>query len=285
MIAVTGATGKLGRLVIAALLEKVPAGEIIAAVRNPEKAAEFAALGMQVRHADYTKPETLTAAFAGATKVLLISSSELGAPRLAQHQAVIDAAKNAGVELLAYTSILRADTSILALAADHKATEKKIQESDIPFVFLRNGWYLENHTEQLGSALEHGAILGSAGDGRFAAAARADFAAAAAAVLSEPGHENKIYELAGDTSYTYSELAAEVSRQSGKTVIYNNLPPEDYKNILLSFHLPAEIVEIYVGSDLDAAKGELDSDSHDLSTLTGRPTVSLADAVTAALAS
>ncbi|BDI33316.1 NAD(P)-dependent oxidoreductase [Capsulimonas corticalis] len=284
MIVVTGATGKLGRLVIEGLLAKIPAGEIVAAVRNPEKARDLAALGVNVRQADYSQPETLSAAFAGADKALLISSNQLGV-RIAQHQAVIDAARAAGATLLAYTSILRADTSTLMLAAEHKATETNIRHSGLNFAFLRNGWYLENHTEQLGAAIQHGAILGAAGDGRFASASRADFAAAAVAVLTGSGHENKVYELAGDIPYTLTTLAEEVSAQAGTTVSYNHLPEEAYRSALLGFGLPAEFAEILVDSDLGASKGELDSTSSDLRDLIGRPTVTLADAVSTALKS
>ncbi len=283
MIVVTGATGKLGRLVIHGLLEKVPAPEIVAAVRAPEKAADLADLGVQVRRADYSQPETLRSALAGADKALLISSNELGGPRLAQHQAVIDAATDAGVGLLAYTSILRADTSPLALAREHKATEENIRASGLAFAFLRDGWYFENQTEALGPAVQHGAILGTAGEGRFASAARSDYASAAVAVLTGPGHENMVYELAGDAPYTLSELAAEVSRQAGKPVAYHNLSPQEYQAALVGFGLPAALAELLVDADLGAAGGALDDSSGDLHRLIGRPTVTLADAVAAAL--
>ena len=284
MIIVTGAAGKLGRHVIAGLLEQVPAAEIVAAVRNPEKAADFAALGVTVRKADYSEPETLRSAFVGADKVLLISSSEIGG-RVPQHQAVIEAAKSVGVSLLGYTSILRADLSPLALAAEHKATEDNIRSSGLPFVFLRDGWYLENHTEQLASALQQGAIFGSSGEGHFASAARSDYAAAAVAVLTGAGHENKIYELAGDSAYTLAELAAEVSQQSGKPISYKNLSPKEHEALLLSFGLPPVFVEAFVDSEIGAAKGEWDSTSDDLRQLIGRPTVTAAEAIAAAFKS
>lgn len=283
MIAVTGATGKLGRLVIAGLLEKMPASEIIAAVRTPEKAADLAALGVQVREADYDKPDTLASALAGADKVLLVSGSDLGADRAAQHQAVIDAAKGAGVNLLAYTSELRAASSPLKLAAAHKKTEEDINASGLPFVFLRNGWYFENQTAMLGPAVEHGAILGAAGDGKFASAAIADYAAAAVAVLTSPGQSSKIYELAGDSPYTLAEMAAEVSKQSGKPVAYTNLPPDGYQSALVGFGLPAFMAEYLVDAEVCAARGELDDESGELHALIGRATMTLAEAVAAAL--
>ena len=282
MIVVTGATGKLGRLVIDGLLKKVPAREIIAVVRNPEKAKDLAARGVEVRRADYSKPETLTAAFAGAEKVLLVSSSEVG-QRAPQHAAVVDAAKRAGVRLLAYTSVLRAETSKLALAAEHKATEAVIRASGVPYVFLRNGWYIENYTENLAPALQHGAIAGSADAGRIAAATRADYAEAAVAVLTGAGHENKVYELAGDPPFTMAELAAEISRKVGKPIVYKDLPPAQYKTVLTDAGLPGPYADLLVDSDLGVAKGELDDSTGELRRLIGRPTTPLSDAVAAAL--
>lgn len=282
MIVVTGATGKLGRHVIAGLTQKVDAAGIVAAVRTPAKAAELAAAGVKVRPANYGDPGSLETAFAGATKVLLISSSEIG-QRVPQHEAVIAAAKRAGVELLAYTSILRAETSGLALAAEHKATEAAIRKSGLPYVFLRNGWYLENYTENLASALQHRVILGSAGNGRIAAAARADYAAAAVAVLTEAGHAGKAYELAGDKAFTKAELAATVTRLSGKPVKYQDLSVEQYASALAGFGLPPPIANILADSDAGVARGELDDSGGQLRALIGRPTTSLEDAVAAAL--
>lgn len=282
MIVVTGTTGKLGRHVIEGLLEKVPATEIVAAVRNPEKAADLAARGVEIRQADYTKPDTLRTAFAGAEKLLLISSNEVG-QRVPQHLAVIAAAKSAGVQFLAYTSVLRADSSTLALAAEHKATEEAIRASGLKFVFLRNGWYVENHTEQLGPAVQRGAIAGAAGKGKFASASRSDYATAAVAVLTSAGHDNKIYELAGDHPFTLAELANEVSRQSGKPVSYNNLSPEQYREVLVGLGIPPAFADILVDSDLGASRGELDSSSNDLHRLIRRSTITLADAVASGL--
>jgi NAD(P)H dehydrogenase (quinone) len=281
MIVVTGATGQLGQLVIEDLLKTVPAEQIVAAVRSPQKATVFTQKGIQVREADYARPETLATAFAGASKVLLISSNELD-NRLQQHKAVIDAAKNAGVKLLAYTGILHSETSTLILAETHKTTEDYLRASGVPYVMLRNGWYFENQTAALAPALEHGAIIGSSKNGRFAAAARADYAAAAAVVLATEGHAGKAYELAGDTSYTRAELAAEVSKVSGKPVVYQDLPEAEYAKILSRF-LPPSLAHILADADAKAANGELDDTSHTLSKLIGRPTTSLTDAVRAAL--
>jgi NAD(P)H dehydrogenase (quinone) len=281
-IVVTGATGKLGRHVIEGLLKRVPAADVIAAVRNPEKAADLAARGIVVRHADYAAPETLHAAFAGAEKLLLISSNEVG-QRAAQHRTVIAAAASAGVGTIAYTSILRADTSTLALAAEHLETELAIRASSLKFTFLRNGWYLENHTEILKAAVQHGAIAGAAGIGKFASASRADYAAAAVTVLTTAGHDNAVYELAGDTAFTLAELASEVSHQAGKPVAYGNLPPEQYTAVLEGLGIPPGFVAILVDSDLGASRGELDSTSRDLQHLIGRATTTLAAAVAAGL--
>lgn len=281
MIIVTGATGKLGRHVIEGLLAKVPASQVIAAVRDPAKAADFAARGVQVRRADYSKPETLDAAFAGAEKVLLISGNEVG-QRVAQHQAVVNAARKAGARLIAYTSILRADSSRMALAAEHKASEELIRASGVPFVFLRNGWYFENYTENLAPALAHGALLGSTDGGRIAAATRADYAAAAVAVLTGSGQENKVYELAGDTPFTLAELAAEVSRQAGKPIVYKDLPAQQYQGILVGAGVPAGFAEILADSDVGASRGDLNDTTGDLRRLIGRPTTSVADAVAVA---
>ncbi|HEU4818743.1 SDR family oxidoreductase [Janthinobacterium sp.] len=282
MIVITGATGNLGQHVIANLLKSVPAANIIAAVRNPAKAAGLAAKGVQVRQADYNDGASLDAAFKGATKILLISSSEVG-QRAQQHQNVIDAARRAGVSLLAYTSVLRADTSPLGLAAEHVITEAAIRASGLPYTFLRNGWYLENHTEHLAPVLEHGVVLGAAQNGRFSSAARADYAAAAAAVLTA-AQPQAIYELAGDHGFTLAEYAAEVARQSGKAIVYKDMPQADFKAALVGVGVPEGFADLLADSDAGAAKGGLEDNGKQLSALIGRPTTTLLDAVKAALA-
>jgi NAD(P)H dehydrogenase (quinone) len=284
MFVITGATGQLGRLVIDRLLQKVPASQIVAAVRSPEKAADLVARGIQVRQADYSQPATLDSAFTGAEKVLLISSSEVG-QRVAQHQAVIDAAKKAGVKLLAYTSVLHADTSLLGLAEEHRQTETALAASGVPGVILRNGWYNENYTAGIPGDLAHGAHFGSAGEGRISSAARADYADAAVAVLTSGDDQaGRVYELAGDTSYSLGEFAAEVSRHAGKPVSYTDLPEAEYKAALLQAGLPEFVAELLANSDAAAAKGALFDDGHQLSKLTGRATTPLSVSVTAALA-
>ena len=279
MIAVTGATGHLGRMVIAALLKKVPPSGIIAVVRNGDKAKDLAALGVQVRLADYNQPQAWDAALKGADKVLLISASEVG-KRVKQHRSVIDAAKRAGVKLLAYTSILRADTSPLGrLAAEHKETEGLIRASGVPFTLLRHSWYIENYTAGIANALAQGAIYGCAGEGRISAATRADYAEAAVVVLTTENQAGRVYELAGDTAFTLAELAAELSRQSGKKIGYVNLPEAEYKNVLVKAGLPEPIAAMLADSDTGISKGGLFDDGHQLSKLINRLTTLLSTAI------
>lgn len=282
MIVVTGATGQLGRLVIEALLKELPPAQIVAAVRDPAKAADLADRGIQVRKADYAQPASLDLALRGADKLLLISSSEIG-QRVAQHRNVIEAAQGAGIKLLAYTSVLRADTSLLGLAAEHRETEAMLRAAGLPHVLLRNGWYTENYAASVPAALAHGALLGSAGTGRIASAARVDYAAAAAAVLTGEDQAGRIYELAGDTAYTLGEFAAEVSRQSGKVVEYKDLPQAEFQAALVAAGLPEGLAALLADSDAAAAKGALFDDGHQLSTLIGRPTTPLAATIAAAL--
>jgi NAD(P)H dehydrogenase (quinone) len=282
-IAITGATGQLGRLVIAELLRIAPSVHLIGIVRNASAAKDLAERGVELRTANYEDPAALKAALAGVDKVLLISSSEIG-QRARQHGHVIDAAKAAGVKLLAYTSILHAETSPLALAEEHCKTEALIRASGVPFVFLRNGWYTENYTGNVAAAVQHGAVLGAAADGRISLAARADYAGAAAAVLaSRDDQAGKIYELAGDSGYTLADYAAEIARQSGKPVEYKDLPEADYKAALVSIGLPEAFAALLADSDAKAAKGALYDGSRQLSVLIGRPTTPVTQSVAAAL--
>ncbi|ADF60175.1 SDR family oxidoreductase [Enterobacter cloacae] len=278
MIAITGATGQLGRLVIEQLLKTVPANQIVAIVRNPAKAEALSQQGIVVRQGDYTDQAALTTALKGVKKLLLISSSEVG-QRATQHQNVINAAKAAGVIFIAYTSLLHADNSPLGLHVEHVATEKALATSSIPYALLRNGWYTENYLASAPPALEHGVFIGAAGEGKIASATRADYAAAAAKVVSEEGHAGKVYELAGDSAWTLSELAAELSKQSGKPVVYQNMSEADFAAALKSVGLPAGLADMLADSDVGASKGGLFDDSHTLSKLIGRPTTSLAESV------
>lgn len=278
-LAITGATGQLGRLVIARLLEKHPAGELLALARSATRAAD---LGVSVREADYEEPERLESALAGVHTLLLISGSEIGR-RATQHRNVIAAAKKASVQRIVYTSLLHADTSPLNLAGEHRETEEVLKASGIPFTILRNGWYTENYTGSLPGALAGGALLGSAGDGRISSAARADYAEAAVAVLTEAGHEGHVYELAGDEAWTLSDLAAEISRQTGRDIPYQNLPEAEYASLLQGFGLPQELAQAIAGWDVAASQGALFDDSHQMSELIGRPTTPLSASVREAL--
>ncbi|MFF3452847.1 SDR family oxidoreductase [Streptomyces sp. NPDC002730] len=282
-IVVTGATGALGRLVVDELLATVPAERIAAVVRSKEKAADLTARGVEVRIADYSEPESLAGAFRAGDRVLLISSSEVG-QRVPQHTAVIEAAKAAGIAQLAYTGVLGGPDADFQLAAEHKATEQVILDSGLPYTFLRNGWYTENYTEHLAPVLEHSAVVASAGEGRIASAARADYAAAAAAVLTGEGHLAQTYELSGDAAWSFEEYAAELSRQTGRTIAYNNVPAGTHLQILTGAGLPGPLAEIFVDVDAAVGRGLLAGTTGDLARLTGRPTTPLADSVAAALA-
>jgi NAD(P)H dehydrogenase (quinone) len=284
-IVVTGATGHLGRLVLAELLRIAPNARLVGVARNAAAAKDLAARGVDIRTADYTKPASLATALAGADKVLLISANVVG-QRVSQHRNVVDAAKSAGVKLIGYTSILRADTSPMGLAVEHLATEKYIRSSGVPFVFLRNGWYTENYTGSIAAAVQHGVVLGAARNGRISAAARADYAAAAAVVLvgDVKSQAGKVYELAGDTAFTMAEYAAEVSRQSGKPVVYQDMPEAEYKVALQGFGLPEAVAAMLAESDAKAAEESLYDARREMSRLIGRATTPLDNTVANALA-
>ena len=281
---VTGANGQLGRLVIDHLLKMVTGERIVAMVRSQEAAGRHAARHVRTVIADYEQPDALDAAFAGINRVLLISSNDLPR-RVAQHRNVIDAAKRAGVGLLVYTSVLHADTSPLGLAAAHRDTEDALRASGVPFVLLRNGWYSENYAAQISAALAHHGLLGSAGAGRIASAARADYAAAAAIVLASPEtRHGRVLELAGDQSYTLPEFAAEIARQSGQPVGYKDLPQAEFEAALLGAGLPKGLAALLADSDAGASRGALFDDARQLSQLIGRPTTSMATTVAQTLA-
>lgn len=276
-LAVSAATGQLGRLVLAGLEGRT---DVIALARDPARAA---GLGFPVRAADYARPETLAPALDGVARLLLISSSEVG-QRAVQHRNVIAAARAAGVGQVIYTSLLHADRSPLSLAEEHRDTEAALKASGLDHVILRNGWYTENYLGALPAALAHGALVGAAGSGRIASAARADYAAAAVAVLTGEGFAGRTLELAGDEAWTLADLAAEVSRQTGRTLPYRDLPQADYAAILEGAGLPAGLAAAIASWDAGASKGALFDDGHALSRLIGRPTTPLAASVAAALA-
>ena len=281
---VTGTSGHLGRLVVRSLLDLgVSPADVVATARDTATIADLAALGVVVRRADYTDPASLDAAFAGVDRALLVSSSAVG-ERVAQHAAVIEAAATAGVELLGYTSVTRATTSGLLLAEEHAATEKLLADAGLPTVLLRNSWYLENYTEQLPTALEHGAVLGATGEGRVSAATRADYAAAAAAALVADDQAGRVHELGGDVAFTLAEYAAWVSEASGTTVAHHDLPAAEHTAALVSAGLPEGFAAILTDSDLGIARGDLRTDTGDLARLLGRPTTTPLEAIRAALA-
>jgi NAD(P)H dehydrogenase (quinone) len=282
-IVITGATGQLGRHVIAALLQRgVPAHQIVAVGRSTEKLADFASRGVQVKAMDYDDAATVAEALRGADRVLLISSSAVG-QRVEQHRTVIEAASAEGVDLIAYTSIANADTTGMKLAAEHQATEALLEESGVPFALLRNGWYLENYTEQLPATLAQGALAGSAGDGKISAATRADYAEAAAAVLVADGQAGKVYELGGDEAFTMAELAGEISTAANRPVSYQDLPAAEYAAMLAGFGVPQDFADILADSDLGIARGDLHVTTAHLSGLLGRPTTPMTDAIRAAV--
>ncbi|HCR3467037.1 TPA: SDR family oxidoreductase [Proteus mirabilis] len=282
MIAITGATGLLGQHVIENLLQTVPANQIVAFARDVKKGSSLSQKGVLVRQADYNDKASLITALQGVDKLLLISSSEVG-KRTIQHRNVIEAAKSADVQFIAYTSILHADRSPLSLHVEHVETEKMLADSGISYTLLRNGWYTENYLASVPAALERGVFLGAAGDGKIASATRADYALAAARVISEEGHIGKVYELAGDEAWTLEQLAKELTKQSGKQVIYNNLSQADFVAALKTAGLPDKLSNMLADSDIGASKGGLFDDSHTLSKLIGRRTTTLAESIKAIL--
>jgi NAD(P)H dehydrogenase (quinone) len=281
-LVITGATGHLGRLVVEDLLGRgVPAGDITAAGRDVTKVKDLADRGVRVQHIDYDDPASLDAAFRGADRILLISASVPG-DRARQHGNAIDAAARAGTGLLAYTSIAKAGTTTMRLAGEHQATEAALRASGLTHVVLRNSWYTENYTAQIPAILQRGELAGSAGDGRVSAATRADYAAAAAAVLAGEG-QDRVYELGGDQAFTLAELAAELSTQADRPVSYRDLPEAEYARLLVGAGLPEPAAAILADADRGLARGDLYVDSGQLRQLIGRPTTTLRDAVAAAL--
>ena len=278
-IGVTGATGQLGKLVVEQLKVKIGKDKVVALVRSPEKAKD---LGVETRSFDYNKPEGLTEQLNGIDRLLLISANEIG-QRGRQHKNVIEAAKNAGVKWLVYTSLLHADSTTLNLAGEHLETEKLLKNSGVDYTILRNGWYTENYTGSIGGALAGGAFIGSGGSGKISSAARADFAEAAATVLSDESYKGNVFELAGDNAYTLSDLAAEISKQTRKTIPYRDLPETEYAKILESFDIPKGFAQAIASWDVSVSKGDLYDNSKQLSKIIGRPTTSMAESVRLAL--
>ena len=280
-IGITGANGQLGRLVVEKLKQTVSADHLVALVRTPEKAAD---LGIEARAFDYAQSASLAEALKDIDHLLLISGSEVG-QRKVQHENIINAAKDAGVKWIVYTSLLHADTSSLSLAPEHLATEALLKSSGIPHTILRNGWYTENYTGSAAGAVAAGAFVGSAGEGKISSASREDYAEAAAVVLTGEGHVGKVYELAGDVAYTLKDLAAEISNQTGKDVPYQNLSAEAYTGVLKSFGIPEGMAQAIASWDIGISNGDVFDDGKVLSKLIGRPTTALSEVVEKALAS
>lgn len=278
-IAITGATGQLGQLVVEKLKKEIASENIVALVRSPEKASD---LGVETRKFDYDSPNELASALVGIERLLLISASEIG-KRITQHKNVIDAAKTAGIKWIVYTSLLHADSTSINLASEHIPTEEAIKESGMEYTILRNGWYTENYTNSIQGAIAGGAFIGSAGEGKISSATRVDFAEAAAKVIVDEKHKGKTYELAGDDAYTLADLAAEISKQTGKNIPYNNLPVEKYAEILGSFGMDEGFAKAIASWDVSASKNDLLEEGKELSTIIGRPTTPLAEAVKKAL--
>ncbi|WP_174280170.1 SDR family oxidoreductase [Sphingomonas bacterium] len=276
-IAVTGASGQLGRLALAALQSRIPADRIVALARDPAKLADA---GVAARAFDYDRPEALAPALAGVETLVLISSTEVDR-RIAQHRAVIAAARDADVSRILYTSLLHADTSPLSLAESHLAAEADLRASGLGFTVLRNGWYNENYLPSIPAALDRGAFVGGSGDGRISAAARADYAEAIAAVATGDGHDGRTYELAGDDAFTLTELAAELSRATGRDIPYRNLPEPDYAAALAANGLPEGFARMIASWEGGIAGGALFDDGRQLSGLIGRPTTPMAATIAA----
>jgi len=283
-IAVTGATGQLGRLVLEELLASQEPAALVAVVRDAGKAEELRARGVQVRVADYSDPAALAAALAGVDKLLLVSGSEVGS-RVAQHANVVNAAKAAGVGFIAYTSVLAADTTALILAPEHKATEELIRASGLDYTILRNGWYTENYVQAVATARQTGAVVAAAGDGRVASAARADYAAAAAAVLSSAGHEGRVYELSGDYAWDFKELATAITAIAGREVVYQPVSAPELVEVLTTAGLDQGTAGFLAALDTDTQAGLLAIVTGELSGLIGRPTTPLLQALRSATAS
>lgn len=283
-IAITGATGHLGRLVIDELLTRTDADQIVALARDTSKAADIASRGVEVRAFDYDRPEGLAPALEGVDRLLLISGNAIG-QRLPQHAAVIEAAVSAGVPFLAYTSVLRADTAKhLAVAPEHVETEKLLAHAPLTVALLRNGWYSENLVDAAKQAADSGVLLTSAGDGEQFTAPRADYAAAAAIVLTAEAAEAATYELAGDTGFTQDEFARIVGELTGKEIAVEHVSADEHRAALSAAGVPEAGIDFLVSTDAAIADGELaDPEPGTLSRLLGRPTTPLRETLAAAL--
>ncbi|MFH7596423.1 NAD(P)H-binding protein [Streptomyces racemochromogenes] len=282
-IVFTGASGQLGRLTVEALLRRgVPAADIVATGRDTARIEDLGHRGVVVRRADFAGPDSLAAAFQGADRLLLVSTTAVD-ERSANHRRAVDAAVAAGVSLVAYTSMTQADTATGILARTHRATEEYLREREVPSTLLRNSWYLENHTAQLPLLRRRGTVIGAAGKGRISAAARADYAEAAAVVLTIEGHAGAVHELGADEAFTLAEPAEAVSAATGEPIACTDLPADRLSEELTGVGLPAEPAHVLADADLGMSRGELYTGSGDLSRLISRLATALSDAIAAAL--
>ncbi|NWK74022.1 SDR family oxidoreductase [Acinetobacter sp. SwsAc6] len=279
-IAITGATGQLGQLVIQALLKRVSANQIVALVRDQKKATALAEQGVELRHFDYDVPESLAPALQGIDKLLLISANEVGR-RTPQHKAVIEAAQLAQVPYIAYTSLLRADISPLGLAQEHRETEALIQASGLRYTLLRNNWYNENYLAGVEHNVASGKLFSATKNGPISSASRADYAEAAAEVLTTQGHEQKTYELAGSQSFTKTDLATYIAHAASKPVQYLEIDAESFAQGLTQAGLPEPVVNLITEADVETAHGAMFSDRTDLEQLIGRKTTTIQSQVEA----
>ena len=277
-IGVTGASGQLGHLVVQDLLEKCAATDIVAIVRDPAKAADLAAAGVEIRVANYDDRASLDAAVIGLDKLLLISSSEVGR-RFPQHKNVIDAAKAAGVKHVVYTSAPKATTSALILAPEHKATEEYLASSGVDYTVLRNNWYTENYARTMQTARDTGTLVTAAGEGRVASATRADYAEGAAAVLIGEGHEGKVYEFSGDRAWDFRELAAAIAEATGTACSYEPCEPAALVAAMKAAGMDEGTASFVAGLDSNIAAGTLAEACPDLARILGRPTTPLKESV------
>lgn len=283
-ILVTGATGHLGAKVMERLLEHVPPKHIIASVTDTKKAEGLRKKGVDVRHGDFDFSHSLEHAFKGADRMLLISTMGDNETRIRQHLAAVEAAKQAKIKFIAYTSLAKADTSTLWLGEVHRATEAAIRATGVPFCFLRNDWYVENELANIKTALDGGAVATSAGEGRVGWAPRADYALAAANVLTGTGHSNKVYELSGPPT-TYAGFTAALSKAIGKDVPLQILNDETFAALIAKSGMPAAMAPVVVGMHRAIREGALDVESQDLPMLMGRPVTPLSAALEAILKS
>jgi NAD(P)H dehydrogenase (quinone) len=272
-ILVTGATGGLGKAVVENLLQTVSPGDIAVLVRDPAKAADLQAQGVAVKQGDYNDYASLVAAFQGVDKLFLVSSNDVP-NRVPQHTNAVQAAKEAGVQHVVYTSFQRktedGSSAAWPIAEAHLATEKLLKESGLTYTILKNALYLDVLPLFLGPVLDTNTIYLPAGEGKVPYASRADMGAAGATVLTGSGHENQSYEISSDKSYSFHDIAKILSDLSGKTIQYVSPDAEAFGSALAAAGVPAEAIQMTAGFCVAIAQGEFDFPGTDLEKLLGR---------------